>query len=141
MSAQGICSRRKAEEYIRQGRVLINGVPAQIADAVCGSEEILLDGKPLKKTSGAHIYIMLNKPRGYVVTLADERGRKQVSDLVADIPARIYPAGRLDMYSEGLLIMSNDGELTHKLTHPSHEVYKQYLITITAREDREAEPQ
>ena len=131
LSAQGICSRRAAETYLLDGRIKVNGMIATLGDqADPETDEILVDDQPLTKREDP-IYIMLNKPRGYVTTLSDEAGRKTVADLVNDIPRRIYPVGRLDMHSEGLLLMTDDGALANVLTHPSHQVYKQYLIKIT----------
>lgn len=130
LSAAGICSRRRAEDYLAAGRVTVNGVPAKIGDkANLSRDRVEVDGKPLSAVSG-HTYIMLYKPRGYVTTLSDEKGRKTVAELVADCPARVWPVGRLDMDSEGLLIMTDDGELTHRLTHPSHEVEKVYNVWV-----------
>jgi len=130
ISGYGIASRRKAEEMIKTGRVLVNGIPAEVgqsADAAC--DEIMVDGRIIKEKP-ASVYLVLNKPRGYVTTLKDERGRKTVSDLVRDVGTRVYPVGRLDAASEGLLIMTNDGEITDKLTHPSHEIDKVYRVTV-----------
>lgn len=131
LSARGVCSRRKAEEYITAGAVKVNGVTAvlgQTADPV--HDVITLFDREIDKNE-EKVYIMLNKPRGYVTTLSDESGRQTVTELIADIPQRIYPVGRLDMHSEGLLLMTNDGELANKLTHPSHKVYKTYLVNIS----------
>ena len=134
LSEQGICSRRKAEDYIKEGAVKVNGITAILGESADHAlDEITFFGKPLPAAGGQadkKIYIMLNKPRGYVTTLSDEAGRRTVLDLVRDIPERIYPVGRLDMHSEGLLLMTNDGELTNRLTHPSHKVYKTYLLNI-----------
>ena len=131
LSAQGVCSRRTAETYLLEGRIKVNGQIATLGDqADPDTDIILVDDQPLTGKSKP-IYIMLNKPRGYVTTLSDEAGRKTVADLVSDIPRRIYPVGRLDMHSEGLLLMTDDGALANVLTHPSHQVYKQYLIKIT----------
>ncbi len=134
LSAQGICSRRKAEEYIKEGAVKVNGITALLGESADPElDEITLNGVVINENRGnteEKIYIMLNKPRGYVTTLSDESGRRTVLDLVEEIPVRIYPVGRLDMHSEGLLLMTNDGELTNKLTHPKHKVYKTYLLNI-----------
>lgn len=134
LSAQGICSRRKAEEYIKEGAVKVNGITALLGESADPEiDEIMLNGVVInenKQAEGEKVYIMLNKPRGYVTTLSDESGRRTVLDLVEDIPTRIYPVGRLDMHSEGLLLMTNDGELTNRLTHPRHKVYKTYLLNI-----------
>lgn len=131
LSSHGICSRRAAEAYLSEGRIKVNGRVAALGDrADIDLDEILVDDQPLTAAKDP-IYIMLNKPRGYVTTLSDEAGRKTVADLIASIPRRIYPVGRLDMHSEGLLIMTDDGALANVLMHPSHQVYKQYLIKIT----------
>lgn len=134
LSEAGVCSRRSAEEYIKSGRVKVNGVPAALGDGADPElDEITLDGAPLRPAT-QWIYIMLNKPRGYVTTLSDEAGRRTVADLIRDVPQRVYPVGRLDMHSEGLLLLTNDGQLAHHLMHPSHEVYKQYLVKLSPDE-------
>lgn len=134
LSEAGVCSRRSAEEYIKSGRVKVNGVPAALGDGADPElDEITLDGAPLRPAP-QWIYIMLNKPRGYVTTLSDEAGRRSVADLIRDVPQRVYPVGRLDMHSEGLLLLTNDGQLAHHLMHPSHEVYKQYLVKLSPDE-------
>lgn len=131
LSARGICSRRKAEEYITAGRVTVNGTAAQLGDSADPDiDEILVDGTPLPSQSD-YVYIMLHKPRGYVTTLSDEKGRKNAAELVADCGVRVYPVGRLDMDSEGLLIFTNDGEFANTLMHPKHDVNKKYKVTVT----------
>ena len=131
LSERGVCSRRKAETYITEGRVSVNGRPAKSGDtADADLDEILLDGKPIPSRQ-KHVYIMLYKPRGYVTTLSDEKGRKNAAELVADCGIRVYPVGRLDMDSEGLLLFTNDGEFANMLMHPKHEVDKTYLVTVT----------
>ena len=126
ISASGLMSRRAAEELIAAGRVSVNGVTAALGDrAEAETDRILVDGKALP-SAGEKIYILLNKPRGYVTTLSDEKGRKDVSQLVKELGTRLYPVGRLDMYSEGLLIMTNDGDFANRLMHPSHEIDKCY---------------
>ncbi len=131
LSARGLASRREAEEWIRAGRVRVNGAVASLGDgADPEQDEILLDGKPLPRQE-APVYLMLNKPRGYVTTLSDEKGRKTAAELVADCPTRVYPVGRLDMDSQGLLLFTNDGALAHALMHPSGEVEKTYLVGVT----------
>ncbi len=131
LSAAGICSRRRAEEYILAGRVTVNGRPAALGDrADPGRDRIEVDGAPLSAPA-SHTYIMLNKPRGYVTTLSDEKGRRTAAQLVADCPARVWPVGRLDMDSEGLLLLTDDGALTQRLTHPSHGVEKEYHVRVT----------
>ena len=131
LSERGVCSRRKAEAYIMEGRVTVNGLPANLGDTADPDVDmILLDENPLPSTQKP-VYIMLYKPRGYVTTLSDEKGRKNAAELVADCGVRVYPVGRLDMDSEGLLIFTNDGEFANLLMHPKHEVNKTYLVTVT----------
>jgi 23S rRNA pseudouridine2605 synthase len=130
LSARGVASRRAAEAMIMDGRVTVNGTVAglgQTADPQI--DEILLDGKPLPSGS-EYVYILLHKPRGYVTTLSDEKGRKTAAQLVADCGIRVYPVGRLDMDSEGLLLFTNDGEFANRLMHPKHEVQKTYLTWV-----------
>ncbi len=130
LSARGLCSRRKAEEWITGGRVQVNGLAARLGDSADPAvDQILVDGKPLPAGED-HVYIMLNKPRGYVTTLSDEKGRREAARLVADCGARVYPVGRLDMDSEGLLIFTNDGAFANTLMHPKHEVEKTYQVTV-----------
>lgn len=130
LSARGVCSRRRAEEYISAGRVSVNGRVARLGDSADPDlDEILLDGKTLPSRS-EFVYIMLHKPRGYVTTLSDEKGRKNAAQLVADCGLRVYPVGRLDMDSEGLLLFTNDGEFANRLMHPQHEVDKTYHVTL-----------
>lgn len=131
LSGRGVCSRRTAEEYIAAGRVTVNGFAAKLGDSADPDvDEILLDGKMLPSAS-KYVYIMLHKPRGYVTTLSDEKGRKNAAQLVADCGCRVYPVGRLDMDSEGLLLFTNDGDFANKLMHPKHEVRKNYHVTVT----------
>ena len=131
ISARGLASRRKAEEWIEQGRVTVNGVTARLGDAAdVEIDTIKVDGKELPSTM-EYVYIMLNKPRGFVTTLSDEKGRKDVSALVADCGCRVYPVGRLDMDSEGLLLFTNDGDFANHLMHPKHEVEKTYDTWVT----------
>ena len=136
LSAAGVCSRRRAEEYIQAGRVTVNGVRGELGmKADLAQDRVEVDGVPLPAVAG-HIYLMLNKPRGYVTTLSDEKGRKTVAALVADCPARVWPVGRLDMDSEGLLLLTDDGALTQRLTHPSHRVEKEYRVWVKGDVDR-----
>ena len=136
LSGAGICSRRAAETYIKEGRVKVNGITANLGESADPEQdEILVDGRVIGKKARRMVYIMLNKPRGYVTTLSDEAERKTVADLIRDVPERVYPVGRLDMHSEGLLLLTNDGQLAHNLMHPSHEVYKEYLVKLTPDEE------
>lgn len=130
LSAHGLCSRRAAETWLAAGRVTVNGRSAAVGDkADPDRDDIRVDGKPIKGPD-RRTYLLLNKPRGYVTTLSDEKGRKTVADLVKDCGARVWPVGRLDLDSEGLLILTDDGELTQRLLHPSHEVEKEYLVWV-----------
>ena len=131
ISRYGAASRRKAEELILAGRVRLNGNTAKLGDtAIDGEDVIQIDGITLRKEP-RRVYIMLNKPRGYVTTMADEKGRKTVRDLVADCPERVYPVGRLDLNSEGLLLMTNDGAFANRLMHPSHKIDKVYHVWVS----------
>ena len=131
LSSRGVCSRRKAEEMITAGRVTVNGIQAQLGDVADPEvDEILVDGKSLPSQE-AYVYIMLNKPRGFVTTLSDEKGRSNAAQLVADCGVRVYPVGRLDMDSEGLLLFTNDGDFANTLMHPKHEVEKTYDTWVT----------
>ena len=131
----GECSRRAAEKLISEGRVAVNGTTAAVGDKVDpAADEVTLDGRRIEYSPGAeHTYIMLNKPMGVVTTASDEKGRVDVTALVADCGARVYPVGRLDMWSEGLLILTDDGELANALTHPSHGTAKVYRLTVKGR--------
>lgn len=130
LSAHGICSRRGAEALLAAGRITVNGRPAAVGDkADPERDDIRVDGKPLRSPQ-RRTYLLLNKPRGYVTTLSDEKGRKTVADLVKDCGARVWPVGRLDLDSEGLLVLTDDGALTQRLLHPSHEVEKEYLVWV-----------
>ena len=130
LSAAGVCSRRAAEGYITAGRVAVNGQIAELGwKADLDRDEIRVDGKLL---SGAEekVYLLLNKPRGYVTTLSDEKGRKNVAELVKDCGVRVYPVGSLDLDSEGLLLMTNDGDFMQHLLHPSGEINKIYHVSV-----------
>lgn len=131
LSARGVASRRKGEELIEKGQVTVNGVPATLGQtADPEKDEILVAGRPLPRQA-EFVYLMLNKPRGYVTTLSDEKGRPEAARLVADCGVRVYPVGRLDMDSEGLLLFTNDGAFANQLMHPRHEVKKTYLTWVT----------
>lgn len=130
LSARGVASRRAAEDMILAGRASCNGVVCKLGDcADADLDEIFVDGKPIPAKE-THVYIMLHKPRGYVTTLSDEKGRKNAAQLVADCGKRVYPVGRLDMDSEGLLLFTNDGELANRLMHPKHNVDKVYKTIV-----------
>lgn len=123
-------SRRKAEELIRDGRVRVNGNTAGLGESADPNEDIIeIDGKRLAKPP-EHLYLMLHKPRGYVTTMSDEKGRNTAWELVQDCGQRVYPVGRLDLNSEGLLLFTNDGEFANRLMHPRHEVNKTYLAWV-----------
>ena len=135
ISAAHVASRRTAEQMILDGRVTVNGAVAELGQrADPAVDTVMVDGRPLR-FSEAHTYILLNKPRGYVTTARDERGRKTVMDLIGDVGVRLYPVGRLDMYSQGLLLLTNDGALTKALTHPSHKAEKQYQVRVVGDTD------
>lgn len=132
MAEQGIASRRKSEDLIRAGKVKVNGHVAEIGMKINPRKDLVTVGKQ-KLTNVKNrkmVYIMLNKPRGYVTTVSDELGRKTVMDLLPDFGCRIYPVGRLDKDSEGLLLLTNDGSFTNCMTHPSHEYAKVYRVTV-----------
>ena len=131
LAAAGLCARRTAEAYISAGRVTVNGVTARLGDSADPeSEMVALDGKQVDFSKREFLYIMLHKPVGYVSTMSDERGRRTVRDLTANAGERVYPVGRLDLNSSGLLLMTNDGELAYRLTHPKYEVEKTYLVGV-----------
>ena len=131
LSARGVASRRKAEEMITQGRVACNGHVCVLGDTADPAvDKITVDGQELPNPQ-ENVYIMLHKPRGYVTTMSDERGRKDVCQLVADCGTRVYPVGRRDMDSEGLLLFTNDGAFANRMMHPRNEVNKTYLATVT----------
>ena len=130
IASAGLCARRTAEDWIAAGRVCVNGAVASLGDrADLETDTVTVDGAPLPGKPGA-VYLMLNKPRGYVTTLSDEYGRRTAAELVADCGVRVYPVGRLDRDSEGLLLFTNDGELAQRLLHPRHQVDKVYLVTV-----------
>ena len=127
----GVLSRRAAEEAIKRGEVTVNGVRAELGMRIDTTSDVVeYRGKRLKASKSKKICIMLNKPRGFVTTMADEKGRRSVDMLVGDVGERIYPVGRLDMDSDGLLLMTNDGELANMLTHPRHSIPKIYKVWV-----------
>ena len=130
LASRGVASRRKAEELIQAGRVTCNGQVCALGDTADPECDVLaLDGKTVEATA-ERVYLMLHKPRGFVTTLSDELGRKNAAQLVADCGKRVYPVGRLDMDSEGLLLFTDDGDLANALMHPRHEVNKTYRVTV-----------
>lgn len=129
MADCGVASRRKCEDLIASGAVRVNGRKACVGDKVCPDDTVTVHGKPIR-TQGQNAYYMLHKPRGYITTMHDEKGRKCVAQLIGDIPERVYPVGRLDRESEGLLLMTNDGNFANLLAHPSSHVPKTYRVTV-----------
>ncbi len=139
LSESGIASRRDAKKYISDGRVSVNGERVLIPGTHIAPQrdEITFDGEPIRGKP-KQIYLMLNKPAGYVTTVRDERGRPTVMALVSDISERIYPVGRLDLDTEGLLLMTNDGDFAHRILHPSHETEKTYFAWVVGHPNRQA---
>lgn len=130
IAAAGHCSRRRAEELIAAGRVRVDGHVAELGEKVdAQSSVILIDGKPLQSAE-QHVYVLLHKPLGTVTTLSDPEGRPVVTDLVRDLKVRLFPVGRLDINTSGLLLLTNDGALANRLAHPSHQVDKRYLVKV-----------
>lgn len=129
IASRGGISRRAAEELIAQGKVTVNGFTASLGEKADGDiDEICINGRALPKASDKKLYIALNKPMGYVTTMHDEKGRKTVAELVSDLGTRVYPIGRLDLNSEGLLLMTNDGDFANMVAHPSYEKDKVYRV-------------
>ncbi|MBR6599381.1 MAG: rRNA pseudouridine synthase, partial [Oscillospiraceae bacterium] len=125
------CSRRKAEEFIQKGKVKVNGHPAKLGDKATVKDEITVCGERLNRPRRKnHVYLMLNKPRGYVTTVSDELDRKCVMDLLEGVGERVYPIGRLDKNSEGLLLFTNDGKFANSVMHPSKHISKTYRVTV-----------
>ena len=127
LAESGVCSRRSADKLIEEGVVKINGRVCDLGDEVNGDDHVTVNGKPINVVKKYDYYIM-NKPKGYVCTVKDDKGRKTVMDLLPQKIERLFPVGRLDYDSEGLLLFTNDGDLTFKLTHPKNEVPKTYLV-------------
>lgn len=139
MARSGLCSRRTAEDWLREGRVCVNGAVASLGDkADPERDRIEVDGKPLESEQ-KHVYLMLHKPRGYVTTLSDEFGRPTAAELVAECGRRVFPVGRLDMDSEGLLLFTSDGDWMQALLHPKNEINKIYLVTVSGMTDHACE--
>ena len=133
MAECGVASRRASEELINKGRVVVNGKKAKVGDKVDPKKDVILvDGERIRIEEELY-YIMLNKPRGFISTMKDEQGRKCVAQLVEDVPARVFPVGRLDKDSEGLLLFTNDGEFANNMTHPTRHVSKLYRVTVKQR--------
>ena len=131
LSDAGYCSRRKAEALIEQGRVQRNGRPVKLGDKASPRDLITVDGQRINVPKKKNLrYIMLHKPRGYVTTVSDELDRRCVMDLLGDVPERVYPIGRLDRNSEGLLLLTNDGNFANGIMHPSRHVTKTYRVTV-----------
>ena len=131
LAERGVASRRGAEEMIRAGRVTVNGRPASIGMSVDPQNDLVaVDGQNLGQQRDRFAYLMLHKPRGYVTTMSDPHAARTVSELIADYPVRLFPVGRLDKDSEGLLLMTNDGALANALTHPASHVAKVYRVTL-----------
>ena len=145
ISAAGLMSRRAAEQLIADGKVTVNGIRAEPGTKADPDEDVILvHGRPVLARE-KRVVVMLHKPAGVVTTLSDEKGRRSVAELVRDVPVRVYPVGRLDMYSEGLLLLTNDGELANSLMHPSMEIRKTYLLIVggddlSARIERLSDP-
>lgn len=135
---QGICSRRKAEEYILSGRVNVNGnVVTELGTKIDPNKDVVeVDGKKISNITGKKVYILLNKPIGYVTTTKDQFNRNTVIDLVK-VKEKVLPVGRLDMYTSGAIILSNDGEFIYKITHPKYEVEKTYNVTLKGQIEEE----
>lgn len=130
IASAGICSRRKADELIAHGNVKVNGaVMRELGCSVAETDEVQVNGRTLGGVK-EKVYVAVNKPLGYITSMDDDQGRATVAELVADIPERLFPVGRLDYNTTGLLIMTNDGQLTYSLTHPKHEVDKTYIATV-----------
>lgn len=134
IAESGYCSRRKAEELIEQGAVTVNGRPCALGDKADAARDVIkVHGETVGKVPVEKRYIMLNKPRGYITTMADEQGRKTAADLLEGVEERVVPVGRLDRNSEGLLLFTNDGNFANEITHPSKHVSKTYRVTIDGR--------
>ena len=137
LADRGVASRRKAEELIEQGAVRVNGHPVRLGDKADDRKDVItVHGKRIAGAE-APVYLMLHKPRGFVTTMSDEKGRKCVADLITDVGARVYPVGRLDRDSEGLLLLTNDGDFSNAMMHPAAHVPKRYRVTLRAEAEEE----
>ena len=131
IASAGICSRRKADELIAAGNVKINGaVMREMGYDVQEGDQVSVNGRPVEAADNK-VYVAVNKPKGYITSMDDDRDRATVAQLVSDIPERLFPVGRLDYNTTGLLLMTNDGDLAYRLTHPKHEVYKTYVAMVS----------
>lgn len=130
IASAGICSRRKADELIENGNVKVNGATVKAMGWQVEEDDVVEVNGRVIEAAGKKVYVVVNKPLGYITSMQDEKDRDTVADLVADIPQRLFPVGRLDYNTTGLLIMTNDGELTQTLTHPRHKVYKTYVAKV-----------
>lgn len=136
----GVASRRGAEELISEGKVKINGRNAELGDKVIPRKsKVEVSGRRVSFKAHPSVYIMMNKPRGYVTTMFDEKGRKCVADLLRDVKTRVFPVGRLDMLSEGLLLFTDDGDFANRLTHPRYHISKTYKVVIRGELSKENE--
>ena len=134
MADAGIMSRRAAEEEIKNGNVSINGHVAELGTKIDPRNDVIsYRGKRIKYEKKEYTYIMMNKPRGYLCSTTDDRGRKCVTDLLEGVDARVYPVGRLDLVSEGILLLTDDGELKNRLTHPKHTIGKVYRVKVAGK--------
>lgn len=133
LSDCGVMSRRKAEEEIKAGKIYVNGKPAEIGQKISATDDVVTYMGKIVERNGQKVYLMLNKPRGYVATLSDEKGRRCVADLVKDVNCRVYPIGRLDYNSEGVLLFTNDGETANRLIHPKSNVEKVYHVRVKGK--------
>lgn len=132
LADRGVASRRKAEELIAEGAVRVNGHPARVGDKADDRRDVITVRGKRVAAAEEPTYLMLNKPRGYVTTMSDEKGRRCVADLIRDVGVRVYPVGRLDRESEGLLLLTNDGDFSNAMMHPAAHVPKRYRVTLRA---------
>ncbi len=140
LASAGVCSRRQAEKLILQGRIKVDGrVVTRLGTKVLpGQERVSFDGREVRPVADRHVYLVMNKPEGVLTTLSDPQGRPTIAELLKGVPQRIFPVGRLDMDSEGLLLLTDDGELAYRLLHPSFKVAKKYRVTVSGTPSRRA---